>query len=581
MDGQLTTDATDRPRALRSRLTDPAEFVRVVELVSTRGSLADSSPSRIVTEATELARLGVAHALSITDSAGGHPSLIPEALGARLRDMDQDVIIHLSCKDLNRNGLESRAWSLATAGFDNVLCISGDYPVEGYHGRAAPVFDIDSVALLEMLREMNHGFPATAPKKGESATLPPTQFFTGAAVSPFKLRESELMPQYFKLARKVAAGAQFFITQLGYDSRKFDDLLKFMALRKLDVPVMANIFVLTAPTARYYHRGAVPGVIVSDALLELAETQAASKDKGKKFFHEFAAKQVAIARGLGYRGAYLGGHVKPADFKAIFALADSFGADDWRIFAREIQFGQPGEFYLFEQDLTTQLSSTEVNRAYRQSVTPAGRRQLLDGVPVAYKLNRSVHTHVFDQNSFGFRMGKRFYARVDRSPGAQKWMHVAEQAIKIPMFGCRDCGDCSLPDIAYLCPESQCAKNQRNGPCGGSHEGICEATQKKCMWTRAYERLKPYGEEGHMLDRPAVTKDSSLKGTSSWANTFLGRDHFGIDRGMAQKLSDTVGPAGVALTAEKGPTSAIRPAQTLAPDPAPIEPSLDRQQNKE
>ena len=44
----------------------------------------------------------------------------------------------------------------------------------------------------------------------------------------------------------------------------------------------------------------------------------------------------------------------------------------------------------------------------------------------------------------------------------------------MPLFGCRDCGDCSLPDIAYVCPESQCAKNQRNGPCGGTRDGLCE-----------------------------------------------------------------------------------------------------------
>jgi methylenetetrahydrofolate reductase (NADPH) len=531
MDLQPSTHAPDRPGALRCRLSDPTAFVHVVELVSTRGSIAEANPARIVTDATELAQHRTAHALSITDSAGGHPSLLPEALGARLRDMGQDVIIHLSCKDLNRNGLESRAWSLATAGFDNVLCISGDYPVEGYHGRATPVFDIDSVALLELLREMDGGFHTTAPKKGEPATLPPTHFFAGAAVSPFKQHESELMPQYFKLARKVAAGAQYIITQLGYDSRKFDDLLKFMAMRQLDVPVLANIGILTAATARYYHRGAVPGVVVSDALLELVEKQASSRDKGKQFFHELAAKQIAVARGLGYRGAYLGGRVKPAEFGAIFALADSFGADDWRVFAKEIQFGRPGEFYLFEQDPETLLSSTELDSAYRQSLTPAGRRRLLDGVPAAYKFNRAVHAQVFAPGSIGFSLGRRFYTRVDRSPEAVQWLHVAEQAIKIPMFGCKDCGDCALPDIAYLCPESQCAKNQRNGPCGGSHDSTCETTKKQCIWSRAYDRLKPYGEEQHLLDRPALSKDSSLKGTSSWANTFLGRDHSAIKQG--------------------------------------------------
>ena len=93
------------------------------------------------------------------------------------------------------------------------------------------------------------------------------------------------------------------------------------------------------------------------------------------------------------------------------------------------------------------------------------------------------------------------------------------------LFGCRDCGDCSLPEIAYVCPESQCAKNQRNGPCGGTREGLCEVYDTECIWSQAYERLKKYGEEESMLDGPIVVKDNALAGTSAWANTFLGRDH--------------------------------------------------------
>ena len=70
------------------------------------------------------------------------------------------------------------------------------------------------------------------------------------------------------------------------------------------------------------------------------------------------------------------------------------------------------------------------------------------------------------------------------------------------MFKCRDCGDCSLPDIAYVCPESICAKNQRNGPCGGTRDGLCEVYDTECIWSQAYERLKAYGEEEDMLDQP-------------------------------------------------------------------------------
>ena len=75
------------------------------------------------------------------------------------------------------------------------------------------------------------------------------------------------------------------------------------------------------------------------------------------------------------------------------------------------------------------------------------------------------------------------------------------------MFDCRDCGDCSLPEIAYLCPESQCVKNQRNGPCGGTRDGKCEVGDKECIWALAYERLKAYGEEDELLPGVAVIVD--------------------------------------------------------------------------
>jgi methylenetetrahydrofolate reductase (NADPH) len=106
---------------------------------------------------------------------------------------------------------------------------------------------------------------------------------------------------------------------------------------------------------------------------------------------------------------------------------------------------------------------------------------------------------------------------------------VLEQAVKVPMFDCKDCGDCSLPDIAYQCPEGACAKNQRNGPCGGSIDGECEVPGKPCVWAVAYDRLRPYDEAMTMLERTPVLQDNALRGTSAWANTFLGRDHYARD----------------------------------------------------
>jgi methylenetetrahydrofolate reductase (NADPH) len=97
---------------------------------------------------------------------------------------------------------------------------------------------------------------------------------------------------------------------------------------------------------------------------------------------------------------------------------------------------------------------------------------------------------------------------------------------KSVLYHCKDCGDCSLPDIAFLCPESQCAKNQRNGPCGGTREGRCEVDgYGECIWLRAYERLKHEGDEQHMLDHAPVVQNQGLRGTSAWGNLWLGRDH--------------------------------------------------------
>jgi methylenetetrahydrofolate reductase (NADPH) len=491
-------------RPLRYLLEETPTFVTVAEMATSRGLITDLSGSKILGVARALAEHPRIHALSITDNPGGHAMLSADTMGTDLMFRGQDVIIHLSCKDWNRNALESRCWMLASEGFRNVLALSGDYPVTGYHGQASPVFDIDSVGLLKLLSEIQGG-----------------DFFPGAVVSNYKRFEREVMPQYFKLAKKVQSGARFIINQIGYDARKMDELLKYMALRGLGVPVMANVFVLSATAARHFHAGKIPGVTVTGDLLALVEKQAASPDRGRAFFLEFAARQCAIARGLGYRGIYLGGHLRLEDYDQIFRMLDAFAPGDWREFAREIGFSQPGEFYYFEPEPNTGLCSTQINREYLRS------KQQPPAASLAYKANRQIHRLAFEEGSAGFRAGRALYQIVEPSLKLSRALHGAEHALKTVSFDCRDCGDCSLPETAYLCPESQCAKNQRNGPCGGTRQGRCEVGDKECIWARAYDRLKAYGEEESMLEGPVVYRNGALKGTSAWANAFLGRDHRG------------------------------------------------------
>lgn len=510
---------------LRYLIEETNMFVTVAELVTSRGLITGRSGRKVLHLARELSNHPQVHALSITDNPGGNAMIGADAFGTDLISRGQEVIIHLSCKDWNRNALQSRGWQLASEGFNNILALSGDFPTDGYQGQAGAVFDIDSVALLKMYSEMNAGMELTLPN-GQMRKMEQTHFYLGAVVNNQKRYEREVMPQYFKLAKKIECGASFIITQIGYDSRKHDELLKYMALHNLRVPVLANVFVLSLPVARFFHADKIPGCVVTDELLALIEKQAQSQDKGKTFLLEFAAKQCAVAKGLGFRGVYLGGHWDHEDFTKLLEMIKSFGENDWKEFAREIQFHQPDEFYYFEPDPDTGLSSTEINRAYLQSKSPEALASLRSQVPLSYKLNRLTHDKVFVEDTLGFRAGKAISEAVEKSNGVlQRTLHALEYGVKIAAFDCRDCGDCSLPDIAYLCPESQCAKNQRNGPCGGTRRGKCEVGEKDCIWALSYDRLKAYGEEENMLKRPVVIKNAALKGTSGWMNKFLGRDH--------------------------------------------------------
>ena len=503
----------------RERLAQPGAFVVAAEVVTSRGLITEDSSLRVMQMARDLVADPRIDVLSITDNPGGNAMLSPDTLGTDLISRGQEVIIHLSCKDWNRNALESRGWKLGSEGFDNILALSGDYPVSGHKGLAAPVFDIDSVGLLSLFAEMNQGLPDA---RKPDATLHQTDFFLGCVVTNHKRREREVMPQYFKLKKKIEAGARFVIKQIGWDTRKDDELLRWLRREELPASVLANVYLLSRPAARVFNQGRIPGVVVTDELLALVERHAASPDKGRSFFFDLAAKHIAVARGLGFDGVYLGGHMPAPTFGEILDLAGRFAEDDWRAFAQEIHFPFADEFYLFEADPETKLSSDVVNAEYLESKR---RRKTELRVPLKYRFSRRLHVAAFEPEAPLFPAGRSFYRTVEKSSTVAKVAHGLEQMAKVPLFGCHDCGDCSLPEIAYVCPESQCAKNQRNGPCGGTREGLCEVYDTECIWSQAYERLKAYGEEESMLDGPIVVKDNALAGTSAWANTFLGRDH--------------------------------------------------------
>ena len=156
-------------QTLREKLADPTRFLVATELVSVRGSMAEASAIKARNFANDLVASPDIDWISITDNAGGNPQLAPLVLGRPILYAGKEVVIHLTCKDLNRNGLESEAWMLNSEGFNNILAMTGDYPVAGNDGLAKPVFDIDSIGLISLLQNMNQGLGAAA-ANGETAS---------------------------------------------------------------------------------------------------------------------------------------------------------------------------------------------------------------------------------------------------------------------------------------------------------------------------------------------------------------------------------------------------------------------------
>ena len=145
-----------------------------------------------------------------------------------------------------------------------------------------------------------------------------------------------------------------------------------------------------------------------------------------------------------------------------------------------------------------------------------------------FAVMRFFHHLAFTPESLLFKPARRFFEKIDGT-----WLEgpvtELEYWIKFITSRCRRCGDCTLLEVAFLCPQSQCPKYLFNGQCGGSTEGWCEVFpgKRKCIYVRAYNRLKPYGEEESLREGYTPPRNWALDQISSWTNYFLGHDHHG------------------------------------------------------
>lgn len=503
-----------RENAFRKAMLDPDRFCLVWEQIPGPGAF-ERRQETVLENARRAARNGGVCAISVTDNPGGNPAIATDVLCAEIRKIGIEPLVHIAFRDRSRNQAESLLFQLAALDINNVLILTGDYPSAlGFTGKSKPVFDLDSVNGLRLVAEMNRGREREILRK--PVRLAATDFFAGVAFSPFKQMEAEAMGQFFKMEQKIAAGADFAITQVGYDARKLQEFLMWLNAGNRPIPALAGIYVLSYPVAEAMHANHVPGCVVTDELLRRITAEAESGDKGRQARLDRAARMFAVVKGMGYKGAYLSGQgLTFEDVEYVRAEGERL-AGDWIELTREFDYPQPNGFYYFDRDPKTGL-----NRERRAARTQAPVQ------PPVYLLSRVFHRLVFDPGGPLFGLMRALMRLIARSPMLARMLHFFERESKSLLYHCKDCGDCALFDVAYLCPVSQCPKDQRNAPCGGSFEGWCEVypNEKQCIWVRAYLRLKAHGADDQIGRAMVAPCDWRLWQTSSWINYFLGRDH--------------------------------------------------------
>lgn len=250
--------------------------------------------SALAEDVYERARVfdGYVDGMNATDGSGANCHMSSVAMCALLTSVGYSPVMQISCRDKNRIAIQGDVLGAAAMGVSNVLCLSGDGVQVGDHPEAKPVFDLDSMSLLETIRTMRDESKFLS---GRAITTAP-EIFLGAAENP-SAPPVDYRP--FRLAKKIAAGADFIQTQYIFD---VPQLAQFMA-RVRDLGVLDKCFILagvgplaSARTATWI-RDNVPGINIPDEIISRLAGSENQKKEGQKICIELI-QQIREIEGI-------------------------------------------------------------------------------------------------------------------------------------------------------------------------------------------------------------------------------------------------------------------------------------------
>ena len=357
-------------------------------------------------------------------------------------------LLYISGKNASLDELIETMEFCRSSGFKNFVPVSGD-GVSGENMKQTGKRTFTEG--IHLLRRM---------KSQDDSTL-----FGGCAFNPFKYTPCDHFTQYFKLIKKINQGANFFVTQFGWDMLKLQELRWYLSSRGLYQPSIARLLLLTPEWVEQISAGKCPGVHISP------DFQGILRKEVNYSYKQFEAAQwrrlqiqAAGCKLLGYSGVQIAG-LRNAEQVGIacnmivealneFKTFESWKNEYYEHLARAEMAPYPYRFYMFDK----LFSEAHVDDfpSMKEGKIP----QCSSSEKLHYRICEFLFSHASRQEADEHLITKKLFA------------------------GCRKCSFCRLPLTHYICPEL-CPKGLSNGPCGGSQaDGSCELGEMECIHSK-------------------------------------------------------------------------------------------------
>ena len=393
-----------------------------------------------------------------------------------------EKILHFAGKGRDIQEFEQFLTSAQGQGINNLLLLTGD---------KLKHHQFDTQSRTRYLESVN----AVLAAKAHGG------FCIGVAFNPFKYRTSEKTAQYFKLHKKIRAGADYIVTQLGYDLERLKELQLFLIQHAEQVPIFACVMPLTLGRAKFMRRTKVAGIVITDHMLHVLEQekQQGLTDRSDRR----AALHILICQHLGFAGVHLSSCHTPLAQQNLARYIEEYrhlDLEQCEALWRELWQMQEGNEFFPHYPLE------------EETLTTAAR--------IKYQQLHFMHDAIF-ASSLGKGIGKWvFKASIWNNPFFKQSLIRAEHMSKHRVVGCESCGQCRLADTLYICPET-CPKGLANGPCGGTDGDRCEFGDRECIHS-VKARLATAVEQTEVLKHQLIaTVPIEVRGSSSWKNWYV------------------------------------------------------------